>query len=138
MTWIRSPAGRAILGVAAIYVLMVGLMLGLRASGIHLGQGVRLGLVVAFAIPVGWLVLRYWRGIDEAAREAQKWASFWGGASGMAVALVAIKWQPQLVIETFAIGAQPAELIAGGALVLVGGQIIGFTVAWAAWWAIRR
>ena len=89
MSWVRSPAGRAILAVVAIYAVMVAFAVGLNLSGLELGRGVRAGIAVAFAVPVAWLALNYWRAIDEAAREAQKWAWFWGGSGGMAAALEA-------------------------------------------------
>src|SRR5690606_25939554 len=40
-------------------------------------------MAVAFVACIWW-----WRGIDEAAREAHKWAWWWGGSSGMAIGAI--------------------------------------------------
>jgi hypothetical protein len=138
MTWTRSPAARAILGVLAVYVLMIALVFGLRASGVQMAGGVRLGVAIGFTIPVGWFILNYWRAIDEAAREAQKWAWFWGGSAGMAVALVTMITRPRWVIATFADGANPVDVLHAGAAILIAAQLLGFFAAWAFWWGSRR
>lgn len=138
MSWARSPAGKAILAVLAIYIVMIALVFGLRAAGLRLGGDVRLGMAVAFAVPIGWFVLTYWKAIDEAAREAQKWAWFWGAGFGMTVAMVAMFWRPHWVMETFALGSDPADLLHGGAMLVVGAQLVGFFAAWAYWWGSRR
>ena len=61
MAWTRSPATRAILGVLAVYILMIGVLMGMRWSGLQVGSSARVGLAIAFTIPMGWLVLNYWR-----------------------------------------------------------------------------
>ena len=138
MTWTRSPATRAILGVLAVYILMIGVLMGMRWSGLQVGSSARVGLAIAFTIPMGWLVLNYWRAIDEAAREAQKWAWFWGGSGGMAVALVTLLNWPRWVIETLADGPGPIDALHAGAALLIGAQLVGFLAAWIFWWVRRR
>ena len=138
MSWVRSPAGKAIIAILAVYVLMIALVFGLRASGVQVAGSVRLGVAIAFVVPVGWFILNYWRAIDEAAREAQKWAWFWGGSAGMAVGLVTMITQPRWVIATFADGPDPVDVLHAGALVLIAAQLIGFFVAWVFWWGSRR
>lgn len=138
MSWVRSPAGKAVFSILGIYALMIAVVFGARAAGLKLGVDVRAGLAIAFAVPVGWFILNYWRAIDEAAREAQKWAWFWGGAVGMAAGMVAVFWQPRWVIATFAEGPSPVHAMQAGVLALVGAQLIGFVVAWGFWWWNRR
>ena len=103
--------------------------LGLTAAAMTFAMG------VALAACVWW-----WRGIDEAAREAHKWAWWWGGCSGMAVGAI--------VLTTLSLrddGSAPAgvdlsaaDLISGGMWTILLFQLAGYAVAWAAWWLKHR
>lgn len=138
MTWTRSPAGRLIISLAIGIAIMLLVVHGIRLSGIERGPALAAGVALAWGIPVSWLVLRYWRGIDEAAREAQKWAWFWGGTFGMAVGALALLL-PQFGLAQLApAGASPADLMGFGAVVMVATQLTGFLVAWIFWWWGRR
>jgi len=138
MSWVRSPAGKAILGILGIYAAMIAAILGFRAAGVSLGGDVRLGIAIAAAAPAGWFILTYWRAIDEAAREAQKWAWFWGGSIGLGLGLIAIMWQPDRVIEALGAGGDPVDILQAGAVVLMAAQLAGFLLAWIFWWGSRR
>lgn len=137
MTWTRSPANRAILGLAAVYAVMIAIVVGLRLGGFQVGMAVRLAIMVAVAVPAIAFIFQYWRSIDEAAREAQKWAWFWGGSLGMGVGLVATTLGPIGLADSFA-GASPAKLMAYGGMTVAMAQLIGFLGAWAYWWSARR
>ena len=94
-----------------------------------------LAMAAALAACVWW-----WRGIDEAAREAHKWAWWWGGSSGMAVGAILLLTltlrddgsTPQSV------GSSAAELVTGGMFAILLFQLAGYGVAWAAWWLKHR
>ena len=79
----------------------------------------------------------YWRTIDEVAKEAQKWAWFWGGSIGMGLGFVATAVRPIGLASLFE-GADPAHLMAYGGITVMVGQLLGFTIAWAYWWMSRR
>ena len=82
----------------------------------------------------------WWRGLDEAAREAHKWAWFWGGSSGMGFGLsvlLAAALRPEalnLALE----GVDAADLVKASVAFLLGCQMIGYGVAWGAWWLRHR
>jgi hypothetical protein len=133
----RNPATRAIVGILAVYGVMVALVLGLRLTGLHLSLPLRLAFVLVVAVPISALIFRYWRSIDEAAREAQKWAWFWGGTFGMGVGLVATTVASAGLVSVFE-GAPPAKLLAYGAMTVTFAQLAGFLAAWAYWWGVRR
>lgn len=96
-------------------------------------------IAVAMAISLAACIW-WWRGIDEAAREAHKWAWWWGGSSGMAVGAILLLTltlrddgsTPQ------AVGSSAAELVSGGMFVILLFQLAGYGVAWAAWWLKHR
>ena len=92
-------------------------------------------MAVAFAACIWW-----WRGIDEAAREAHKWAWWWGGSGGMAVGAIL------LLTLTFGddastsaeVGMTAPDLVAGGMFAVLLFQLAGYSVAWAIWWLKHR
>jgi len=92
-------------------------------------------MAVAFAACIWW-----WRGIDEAAREAHKWAWWWGGSGGMAVGAIL------LLTLTFGddastpaeVGLTAPDLVAGGMFAVLLFQLAGYSVAWAIWWLKHR
>jgi len=85
-----------------------------------------------------WSCTLWWRGLDEAAQEAHKWAWWWGSTFGLAIGGV--------VLFAVVLGAGD-RLLAGRAsddLVLIGAALVGFVqiagygIAWAVWWLRRR
>lgn len=88
----------------------------------------------AMALCVWW-----WRGIDEAAREAHKWAWWWGGTGGMAVgATVLLSLQLGDDTPITATDLSVSDLIAGGMVSILVFQMLGYGIAWAAWWLRHR
>lgn len=148
MTPARQPKRPFGLGT---YLLMVG---GLAVVGAILGDGAALlgeqpglfGLVLSFIpifitmVIVGFVSIWWWRGIDEAAREAHKWAWWWGGSGGMAFGAIL------LITLTARDGVLPAasqelsaaDLVVGGMMTILLFQLVGYAIAWAAWWLKRR
>jgi len=102
----------------------VGLVLTLGVNAAAMG--------LALLICVQW-----WRGIDEAAQEAHKWAWWWGGCSGMAAGAVILL--TALVRETERSDDLSAnELLATGMVLMMSCMVVGYGVAWVAWWAKRQ
>ena len=92
-------------------------------------------MAVAFAACVWW-----WRGIDEAAREAHKSAWWWGGSSGMAIGIVilTVLTVNDELSTPQAAGMSAADLVVGGMWIILLFQLAGYTVAWAIWWLKHR
>lgn len=92
---------------------------------------------VAMAIAMG-LCVWWWRRIDEAAREAHKWAWWWGGCSGMAVGGVVLLTLLLRQDDIFLSAMTRSEIFAGGMMVMLGFLLVGYVIGWLAWWAQRR
>lgn len=96
----------------------------------------------AAAAVVMWACLRWWRNLDEAAQEAHKWAWWWGGSAGMLAGVLAF-----VLLETFGgragvtllDGTAPVgEAMSQGAAAILMFQVVGYVIAWAAWWLRHR
>jgi hypothetical protein len=112
-----------------------------RSLGISLGLGGRLATALVLGLPVAWLSLVYWRRLDEAAREAQLVAGFWGSAIGMGAGMLAVVvggragWDFLGLITAH---EEPWRLMFHGATILAAAQIAAVTVCWALWWWRHR
>ncbi|ODT89733.1 hypothetical protein [Phenylobacterium sp. SCN 70-31] len=137
MTLFRSAWARFAVGMAA-GLFLAGAITGLRGAGYHLEPAGLLALFLLWAVGAAWLVGGYWRSLDEAAREAQKWAWYWGGSIGMGVGAFALVFEPLGVAAMLPADASRPDLLAYGAGVVVAAQMLGFLVAWAWWWGSRR
>ncbi len=138
----RNPLGRygAVMGICLLAGLGGGVIVAIVSA--VFGEGSLAGaLIVAAAVAVSmtvgmWVTLRWWRGLDEAAQEAHKWAWWWGATLGLACsAIVLFTWTS--VFES-TLTAGPKDLFLSGALVVVLCQTAGYGLAWAAWWLKRR
>jgi len=95
------------------------------------------GAYVAAMAWAVWFVLRLWRRLDEAAREAQKFAWFWGS-----IAALLLTAPVMLFFRLDALQlphAQSPGLYFGlGWALLALAQCLCFLVAWAGWWQAKR
>jgi hypothetical protein len=107
------------------------------------GQAPSIGVVVlaaGLAVFLALHTLYWWRSLDEAAKEAHKWAWWWGGNLGFIVggaavviaALNGVHLLPARVPHT------DAALIAAGLIAALAAQAVGYTFAWCGWWVARR
>ena len=124
-------------------VAFLGFTAGLSAALRHveLPLILRWSIVALLIAAGGWLTLVYWRAIDEAAKEAQKWAWLWGGSAGMAVSLLLLIGAARGLFGLDAMippHEAPGQLMVLGAGVVVLGQVLGWLAAWALWWWRRR
>jgi hypothetical protein len=99
--------------------------------------------VVAIATVVTMIVMAgltaiYWRMIDEAAREAHKFAWFWGGMAGAAVALMIGAVTDSAWLTAMYGDLKPAGWMILGMAGLLIAQAIGYGLAWAGWWLVRQ
>lgn len=141
----KRPFGLWTFVLMVLGVAVVGGLAG-AASAIFGDQPGALGLAltvafiaVAMAIALAACIW-WWRGIDEAAREAHKWAWWWGGSSGMAVGAILLL---TLTLRddgstSLDVGSSAAELVSGGMFAILLFQLAGYAVAWAAWWLKHR
>ena len=147
----QSDKPRRPLGLAGFVITMAitALVAGLAGVGSALfgDQPGAVGLAVtaamiSAAMAVGLAAcLWWWRGIDEAAREAHKWAWWWGGSGGMAVGgVVLLTLMARAGAQPLPAGAgsDPAGMFAAGATAVVLFQLAGYALAWAGWWLKHR
>lgn len=122
--------------------------LGLVATGvIALGAGVAAGFLSQVEGPLATAVTAvsiagamltgvgagvwWWSRLDEAAREAHKWAWWWGGSLGLSVAAA-------VLLTLMARGGPTDADLADGMMITLFCQIAGYTAAWVFWWLRRR
>lgn len=126
--------------------IIIALGAGIPIAAEHLGLAMNplgVGLVAAltFALVIGGSVL-WWRRLDEAAREAHKFAWYWGASIGMAAAavgFVVLTSQDAVLITTGWNGrTTPQAFVELGVIGVLVPQVIGYVVAWAGWWISKR
>jgi hypothetical protein len=98
-----------------------------------------IGVAAAIAvIGVSVVSLIYWRMIDEAAREAHKFAWFWGGLAGTVVALLLGAFVGSDRLTAIYGDLHPAGWLILGMGALLVAQTSGYALAWAGWWLARQ
>ena len=120
-------------GLIGMVLGAVNATLGETAGGLILAVNV-VAMLLAFGLCVAW-----WRGADEAVREAHKWAWWWGGSTGMAMGaalMLTAQWGPGQFSALA--DMEPLNAFAMGIGLVIGLQAIGYVVAWAWWWLARR
>jgi hypothetical protein len=138
-----GPARFAISGVALLALAVVAGIGGALLSD-QPGPGAiaaTAGLItVTMAAALGGGVW-WWVRLDEAAREAHKWAWWWGGSVGMAlggVLLLTVMTHGDTVAISAWVGDTPGEAFGAGMVAILLFQLAGYTIAWALWWLRRR
>lgn len=105
---------------------------------IVLPQPVVFGGSLAAVAALFWVCVIYWRNIDEAAREAHKFAWFWGGTGGI-LAMLPIATLVSTERLVAALGERgPGEWLTLGFASLLIAQLIGYGLVWAGWWLRQR
>lgn len=136
MNWIRTPTGRNLLLLGGAFVAPLTFAALVRFAGLDVSRPFRLAIMLASCAVALWLVGVYWRGLDEAAREAQKSAGFWGGSFGTVIGLGLLVSPLDLI--SLAASDSPRALMMHGGMVVALCNVAGFMVAWAWWWWSRR
>lgn len=140
----KRPFGLGTFVLMMIGIALVGGVAGAAAAalGDHpgpLGMALTAALMavamaIALAVCVWW-----WRGIDEAAREAHKWAWWWGGSSGMALgAILMLSLSFSDDSSPPGVEASAPDLVAAGVFAILLFQLAGYGIAWAVWWLKHR
>ncbi|MDP3377802.1 MAG: hypothetical protein Q8S53_05510 [Brevundimonas sp.] len=141
---IRKRRRLGYIGMLALCALL-GLVVGFAAALIDTFGGpatdaLQTGLLTLCMGIVVWICVLWWRAADEAVREAHKWAWYWGGSAGIVVVILALGLVGWDVIELAptVLSGEPTELIMTGVGLTLGAQLIGYLIAWAAWWLRHR
>lgn len=86
--------------------------------------------------------VRWWRGVDEAVRQAHSWSWYWGGTTGLAcvgifyiVSVFTDGVVSQRLVEMLDVAGREVELGVGMATVPM---LLGYAIAWAIWWLRHR
>ena len=124
--------------LAAALVLAMGLAAGVLRASAEPGEATPYGLwVIAAAVIIGGgVAIAAWRRLDEAAREAHKWAWYWGASAGMLGALVLFLMGDAGIALIGRVGLR--DTFEHGVTVVLALEIVGYLVAWAFWWLKRR
>jgi hypothetical protein len=126
------------MGLIGLAVVAAALVAVKRLTGVDLPPWARFAILLAvFVIAIGstW---RWWSVLDEVAREAHKFAWYWGGSVGMAVAgIVMVLVDGRHIATPDFLPGQHGDFTTGALTVMLA-QIVGYLVAWAGWWWTRR
>lgn len=141
----KPPGLRSFAGVIGAS-LLIGAVIGVAVAILEEGGNAvsRLGILAMVTLGVGaalWISLRWWNRLDEAAREAHKWAWFWGGSGGASFGFIAVAAATRFgrIDGSPVLGSwTPAEAFYNGAMALMACQLVGYSLAWAVWWLQRR
>ena len=138
----KSLFGRAPAWVFAAVLAFGGFGLGLAMRGLGgLDGALGAALMLAAVLVLGLVsTVSYWRRLDEAAREAHKFAWYWGGSTGVAIALViaVVLSQTDLLAVGFAGSTTTGELVSLGMMAAMGLQAACYLAVWAGWWLSKR
>lgn len=123
----------------------LGMVVGLASALIDSFGGaaadeLQIGLMVLCSVALIWICVAWWRGADEAVREAHKWAWYWGGSAGIGVVmglLILTTWNV-IDLVPLEVSGDPADLIVTGIGLTLGAQFTGYLIAWAFWWLRHR
>lgn len=141
MTSPRTAPWKWLVAVALVSLVLGGL-LG-AASAMSPGLGLLPMLLVGvlalgLAVLGVWLTAMYWRRLDEAAREAHKWAWFWGGNAVLlpvVLGVLLLMGRPDVPAPLWpGLEASDAGYVATGGLLVILSLIVGYGLAWLYWW----
>ncbi|UDF03876.1 TMEM199/VMA12 family vacuolar ATPase assembly factor [Asticcacaulis sp. AND118] len=102
------------------------------------------GLVASVLIMGAAMIysIRWWRGVDEAVRQAHSWAWYWGGSTGLLFVgvfyIVSVFTDGEVsrrLVEMLGVAGREVELGVGIATVPM---LIGYGIAWVIWWLRHR
>jgi hypothetical protein len=139
---VKVYASAAIFGAIAIFA--AGATLTFHFVKPH-AQASAWALTGVYVVTIVWAIIftwLYWRRLDETAKEAQKFAWFYGALGGLfltAPAIVLIRLDGGEFLTALAPArAEPGAFFALGWLALVLAQAVGFFIVWAGWWRAKR
>jgi hypothetical protein len=129
----RALVGCCLLGAICGFGFALVNDAGLVVSPVLIGVGC---LILAPVLTIASLI--YWRNIDEAAREAHKFAWLWGGSVAMLVVLALAYLVGDARLVAWMGERSPSGWVLFGVLSLTTAQLIGYGLVWAGWWLRQR
>lgn len=135
--------GFSLIGVLAAFAVVAIVMLNWPETGktqVMSLAGLAAGVLIMGAAMV--YSIRWWRGVDEAVRQAHSWAWYWGGSTGLA--FVGIFYMASVftdgevsrrLVEMLGVAGREVELGVGIATVPM---LFGYGIAWVIWWLRHR
>lgn len=129
--WVFVGCGLFGGAIGAGHALMEDLNVVLPRGVVFLGSVAVLAAMFAASVV-------YWRSIDEAAREAHKFAWFWGGSGGLLVMLPISALISSERLTAVMGEHSPGEWVVFGMMSMLAAQIVGYLLVWAAWWLRQR
>lgn len=76
--------------VRVALVLALGFATGVTLRFEGLPDAARVALILVLIVLMTWACATYWRRMDEVQKEAHKFAWYWGGSAGLALAAAAM------------------------------------------------
>lgn len=134
-------------GLIAVLLLLFLVGTAVSYGSVSVGASVPIlmgGVAILLMTGAFWVGVLWMRSIDEAAREAHKWAWYWGGTAGMslggALMLLAVIPRDTPVQIPLVLGTtpDPAGYAASGAFGLMMLMTLGYSLAWVVWWLRHR
>lgn len=122
----------------ATALLVSGVLVGILLEEAALSTPVRTLLILALVPILSLACWLYWRRLDEAAREAHKFAWYWGGSIGLGIAGAAMVVVQRSGLEFLPPGMPAGELVAFGITLCMVAQVVCYGLVWAWWWLARR
>ena len=128
---VLSCYGAALAGPIAVAVGLLAIRPAMPAVSVT-------GLVVSVVWALVW-VGQAWVRTDETAREAHKFAYFWGGSFGSLVGLIGliVLTAPGLHLALPRLHG-PGGYLLLGAMAMAVAQTAGYAMTWAGWWMAKR
>jgi threonine/homoserine/homoserine lactone efflux protein len=134
-----EKVARQLLGASAVLGACIGAGAGiLDAMDISLPPLALSLLGAAVLAFMAWATVAYWRHVDEAAREAHKFAWFWGGSGSLLLIPPIAPLMSSALLESLFGPHTPFEWALGGVVAVLTWQTVGYGLAWCGWWLVRR
>ena len=124
--------------VLAVALLAAGVLVGILLEEAALSPPLRALAILSLVPVLGLACLLYWRRIDEAAREAHKFAWYWGGSLGLAIASAVMVIVQRSNLPFLPTDMPAGELVAFGITLCMVAQVLCYGVVWVWWWLARR
>jgi hypothetical protein len=141
----RARSFTTAISVSIVAGLIIGAVWGIthdqREAGASSGLLWAIASLSAIGIAlVGWVSVRWWRDIDELARQAHYSAWLWGGSFGLFAGWVLLGLLPvaSAPLAAFLQGTDPAFFTLRGGTVVAAAALIGYGLAWIIFWLQRR
>ena len=138
----RPIEARTIMVASLVGAVLAGALFSVASEFFEFDKDLAYSMLLAAAGVVGIVMtFFYWPRLDEAAREAHKFAWLWGGSAALFLMVLALPFLlatgatvPPLFFER----DDAAGVAANAILATFMAQVVGYGIAWALWWLKRR